>query len=131
MREHKSGPDQISPGGARHGERKSGMEMTDDRARESRRQGRTCEEATEEVRGWGLKRRADGTGGEERRSDGTAIIIGYENLAVTSAPLLAWCYSVPLHLFTPPPEPVLFFLDAFKYPGQALYRPQKTFAFLV
>lgn len=44
-------------------------------------------EGREEARGWGLKWRNDRTGGEERRSDGRVIIIGYENLAVTSAPL--------------------------------------------
>lgn len=55
------------------------------------RAGRDC---GEEVRGWGLKGRNDRTGGEESRSDGGAIIIGYENLAVTSAPLLAWlCFT--------------------------------------
>jgi len=47
-------------------------------------------------RGWGLKRRDD------RRSYGSAIIIEYENLAVTSAPLEAWCYVALLHLLTPP-----------------------------
>lgn len=57
----------------------------------------------EEARGWGLKRRNDRTGGEERRREGSAIIIGYENLAVTSAPLLAVRYPALQYLLTPPP----------------------------
>lgn len=94
------------------GESKSGMEMTDDRARVEGRRERMYEgrQRWGLWRGWGLKRRNEQTGGEERRSDGGAIIIGYENLAVTSAPLLAWRYLALLHLLSPPGEPLLFFL---------------------
>lgn len=44
MRELKSQVAQIFPGGAGHGRRKRGMEMTDDRAREDGRGEKTCEE---------------------------------------------------------------------------------------
>lgn len=94
----------------------SGKKMTDDKGRSG---GRMCEgrERRGEWRGcerWvgggGLKRRNGRTWGEERRSDSGTIIIGSENLAVTSAPLLEWHCVAALHL------PPLLFQYPFQYP---------------
>lgn len=94
----------------------SGKKMTDDKGRsggrmcegrERRGEWRGCESR---VGGGGLKRRNGRTWGEERRSDSGTIIIGSENLAVTSAPLLEWHCVAALHL------PPLLFQYPFQYP---------------